>query len=616
MELRTFLHGLLIGTASMLLFNVTAVIAEERVVPDEMLKRRWPDGVIPFRFIENFIGDKDEIRACFFGSNTIPGCQSTPCIGWDAANAVRFIDCEVTGDCDQYPHTVFLIGDHGYNGTRNKRGYKDLKAELPLKSGCTLASRDDCRTENCDFGSGENCVFDIWLKDKVNFMWSNAHELGHMLGFNHEQFRPDRDSFIDTSNCTAEDWDIPALEQPDFLSFIGTYDVQSVMHYPAEDNCYDALPGLPIVTYRNNDLPSPRDLAKLQLLYGVRGDWLRNGDWCIRGGRTLHMGDFNKDGQVDLLCHSAVSGFNATGRKWIDYSNSNGHFDGTSWSSGSDKFCWGSGRRLHAGDFNGDGRTDVVCHNRNLGSVSVEYTNSEGELDGKDWPETGVHSWPCRGVNARVHIGDFNGDGRDDLLCHDSTSGIRKIDYADGNGRFGSFDWDSTVSGRRAWCNERHQRLIIGDFDGDSSADALCHNTQSGHRLIDYTFDHGDLKGTNWDSLTDGANQFCWGRNRVLYAADVNEDGADDLICHNTRIGSVSVDLADPRANWREGAGLRGKDAFYDLAFCNAQNARLLIGAFGPNDGRADLLCHNTVTGHMAILFAKPGGIFEIPPEY
>ena len=96
MGLRTFFYGLLIGAASILLFNVTAVTAQERVVSDEMLKRRWPNGIIPFRFVGNFIGDKDEIRACFFGSNTIPGCQATPCIGWDAADAVRFIDCEVT----------------------------------------------------------------------------------------------------------------------------------------------------------------------------------------------------------------------------------------------------------------------------------------------------------------------------------------------------------------------------------------------------------------------------------------------------------------------------------------------------------------------------------------
>ncbi|GAH00492.1 unnamed protein product, partial [marine sediment metagenome] len=125
-----------------------------------------------------------------------------------------------------------------------------------------------------------------------------------------------------------------------------------------------------------------------------------------------------------------------------------------------------------------------------------------------------------------------------------------------------------------------------------------------------------NLKGTDWDSRADNANSFCFGRDRTVHVADINGDGADDLICHNDRIGSVSTDLANPRANWRVGTGLRGKDAFYDLAFCNTQDARLLIGAFGANDSRADLFCHNTVTGHMAMLKARSRGTFRIPTGY
>ncbi len=630
------LLAILIGVLSPQVFYVTEATAQERVVSDEMLKRRWPNGIIPFSFDPNFNGDKDEIRAAFFGSETVPGCSTAvPCIGWNAADAVRFIDCDATGDCDKYRHTVYLIaGDNmidsngdivvdekgnpkKYNGTRKKRGFGYLKAETPLKEGCTentLNQDRNCRKEDCKFNSDQKCVFDVWLKNSTNFMWNAGHELGHMLGFQHEQRRYDRDTFIDTSNCSGQAWEDSIMNSE---NFIGSYDVQSIMHYPEkEGRCWTALPGKPVVTYRNNDLPSPKDLAKLQLLYGVRGDWRRNGKWCIRGGRILHTGDFNKDGQIDLLCHSAVSGFNATGRKWIDYANSDGHFNGTNWSSGTAKFCFGSKRRLHEGDFDGDGDTDVVCHNRGLGTISVDYTNSEGELNGQDWPENGVHPWQCKGETVRIYVGDFNGDGKDDLLCHDGQTGVRMIDLANTNGRFGTFDWKSEDLGRKSWCVGSGKRLILGNFDGDTSDDVLCHNTETGHRLIDYAFNHGNLKGTNWDSKGDSANAFCWGQDRKVHVADVNGDGADDLICHNSRIGSVSVDLADKGVSWREGSGLRGKDAFYDLAFCNAKDARLLTGAFGPNDTRADLLCHNSVTGHMAVLYARSGGTFEIPPGY
>jgi hypothetical protein len=345
----------------------------DRIVSDEMLKRRWPNGIIPIRIDPDFGNTATapavpaefiaEARAAFFGSTTIPGCTAAvPCLGWDAANAVRFIDCEAEGGCSQYQHTVYLLGQYAHGSppqikapqTKGKRGYRallteELKPDKTNRDGvlttCTFPSGLQCRARACNLDDpNERCVFDIWFRDYNSdiFMYNGVHEPGHMLGFMHEQGRPDRDQFIDASGC-------PPVDEEKYAAkfFIGTYDVQSAMHYttsPGGSKCFQPLPGSPIVTFRNNDLPSPKDIAKLQLLYGVRGDWLTNTDWCAADVQKIHVGDFNGDGRQDLLCHSTDSG-----RVWIDYAHISGRFSGTDVSEDS-QYCVGTSKQVLVGD--------------------------------------------------------------------------------------------------------------------------------------------------------------------------------------------------------------------------------------------------------------------------
>jgi len=587
----------------------------DRIVSNEMLERRWPNGIIPFRFDPEFADSRGggavgaafiaEVRAGFFGSTTIPGCTTTPCIGWDAADAVRFIDCESTGNCGQYKHTVYLIGNYEENQTKDKRGYAALLKELPLAKDCTLAGPENCRQKEPCGGSEESCVFDIWLLDKGNFMWHGPHELGHMLGFMHEQGRPDRDQFIDASDCPPVDEEKYAAKY-----FIGTYDVKSVMHYDTVNDCFSDLPGMPpILTYSNHDLPSPKDLAKLQLLYGVRGDWLTNTDWCAADVQKIHVGDFNGNGRQDLLCHSTDSG-----RVWIDYADIDGRFNGTDASDNS-QYCVGSKKQVLVADYNGDGKDDALCHDRSTGQVGIDYADSQGRIAGQNWPSSGLYNLSiCNNSDTNLYVGDFNGDGRTDLLCHNTHNGDNELAYVNSVGRFTGIQWKTPGSG---WCSQP-EILVVGDFNGDGRSDALCHKPGEGHRKIDFVFSNNVVNATNWDSRSHGAGAFCSNIDQSLHVADINGDGRDDLLCHDLRIGSVSIDLAnvDHGIGWKQGSGLWGSDLVYDLAFCNAQDGRLLLGAFNGQDSRADLLCHNKQTGHKATLITRPGGIFVIPPDY
>ena len=99
-----------------------------------------------------------------------------------------------------------------------------------------------------------------------------VHEIGHAIGFNHEQNRPDRDKYITIHHQNI----IPGAE-PNFakvtdVNSLGvTYDFNSIMQYSATAF---AKPGTITISAKEKDLPfgstrelSPLDIKQTNLLY-------------------------------------------------------------------------------------------------------------------------------------------------------------------------------------------------------------------------------------------------------------------------------------------------------------------------------------------------------------
>src|SRR5215813_14123596 len=118
-----------------------------------------------------------------------------------------------------------------------------------------------------------------------------------------------------------------------------------------------------------------------------------------------------------------------------------------------------------AGDFNGDGKTDLLWHNKGSGQVGV-------------WLLTGttvLKADPLRAVPTDWQIGgvgDFNGDGKTDLLWYRKDSGQVEVWFVDGTAVLGEgtlrtvpTDWQ--IGG-------------VGNFNGDGKTDLLWHNKSSG----------------------------------------------------------------------------------------------------------------------------------------
>jgi hypothetical protein len=221
-------------------------------------------------------------------------------------------------------------------------------------------------------------------------------------------------------------------------------------------------------------------------------DWSAAPGWCnAADSRRLLIGDFNGDNRDDRLCFDTSSG-----SEWIDYADASGHLGVGDWSAAVGWCNATASRRLYVGDFNGDSHDDLFCHDLVTGEEFIDYASAAGQFGGTNWSADA--GW-CNFAGASISIGDFNGDGRDDLVCHSAASGNRWVDLANTSGQFGATDW----SAGNTWCRANGDRMFVGDANGDGRDDLVCHNVGSGTKRVDYADASGHFAGSDW-SLADG----------------------------------------------------------------------------------------------------------------
>ncbi len=237
-------------------------------------------------------------------------------------------------------------------------------------------------------------------------------------------------------------------------------------------------------------------------------------------------GDFNGDGKTDL-----VKVFSEDGLGSADVHLSNGAgFAMQRWGTQQGGF-WDSQKWL-AGDFNGDGKADLlkVFNDVGLGSVDVHLSNGAGFAIQR-WGTRQGAFWDAQ----KWIVGDFNGDGRDDLAKVFNDNGLSSIDVhlSSGTGfamqRWGTQQgafWDA-------------QKWIVGDFNGDNRADLAKVFNDNGAATIDVHLSNGSGFAMQRWATQQGS---FWDGQKWL-AGDFNGNGNDELAKVFGDAGLSSIDL-------------------------------------------------------------------------
>ncbi|OGX37530.1 MAG: hypothetical protein A3C53_04955 [Omnitrophica WOR_2 bacterium RIFCSPHIGHO2_02_FULL_68_15] len=273
-------------------------------------------------------------------------------------------------------------------------------------------------------------------------------------------------------------------------------------------------------------------------------------------------GDFNGDGITDLATFTPASG------RWsVSVSRGSGFSPDTAWLTG---FGGASSTPL-VGDWNADGRTDIAVYNG--GSWQFATSTAAGFQTGTVSPITFGSGTPL--------TGDFNGDGTVDIGTCDNGSWQAAL--GTGNGFTPTSSFNRTLGSASS-------SPLTGDFNGDGLTDIAA--VEGG--AVSVALSDGATFGTSSTWLTG----FTGGE---YTSADFNGDGLTDVARYDKPAGVVRVARST-------GTAFSGTVQTLPSTFSlRSSDDHVQVGDFN-GDGLSDPAVFNTVTS--ASELTSSGGTF------
>lgn len=294
--------------------------------------------------------------------------------------------------------------------------------------------------------------------------------------------------------------------------------------------------------------------------------------------------DLNDDGKVDIVTANNDSG---------DVSVLLGQGDGTFLDPGA-SFPVGvpdisAPSAVAIGDFNGDGKPDIIATDEIGDTVSVLLNQGGAVFATAIVTDTG--SSP-----EAVAVGDFNGDGKLDAATADNLDDTVTVLIGTGDGHF--------AAGVPISVGIAPLGLAAADLDGDGKLDLVVTNSASGPQALGtLTVLKGNGDGTFTAQPEISSTTF--NVPVAITVADLNGDAKPDLVVANEEGDSISVLLSTGDLTFPNSMG-------YDVGSLPEGAA---VADFN-NDGKPDIATANLFDDNVSVLAGVGDGTFLAASEF